>query len=81
MSTRNPLKHPWEYKQAASHSKTSKEEFEKVLKKIKKKEESHVSDMFIKKEDESKPKTLPYRLIDGIPHKQVAGRWFPLTKM
>jgi len=81
MSAKNPLKHPWEYKQSAQHSKTSKEEFEEVLNKIKKKEDLHKSDMFIKKTDTNAPKKMPYRIIDGVPHKQVAGRWVPLTKM
>ena len=75
-------KHPWEYKQPATRSTTTKEEFEKMVKKIEDKEKTHQSDMFV---DRSKPKMKskpsPYKMIDGIPHKMKDGQWTPLTKL
>lgn len=61
-------KHPWEYKQPAKVTKISKEEFEELIKKSKKKEEQPIE-----------PKT--YRMHNGIPHKVVDGKWVPLTRM
>lgn len=61
-------KHPWEYKQPAKVSRTSKEEFEELLKRAKKKEEKPIQ-------------AKTYRLINGIPHKIVDGKWVPLTRM
>jgi len=74
-------KHPWEYKQEIIKDKASKEEFQKLINKIKDKEEKHKSDMFIKKGTKSKSKATQYHFIDGIPHKMVAGSWVPLTKI
>ena len=75
-------KHPWEHKQPASREKTSKEEFEKILKKIEEKEKAFQSDVFV---DRSKPKQKskpsPYKMIDGVPHKMKDGKWTPLTKL
>lgn len=74
-------KHPWEYKQEVIKDKASKEEFKKLIDKIKNKEDQHKSDMFIKKGTKSKTKKTQYHFINGIPHKMVGGNWVPLTKM
>lgn len=62
------FKHPWEANQPAKKSRSTKEEFEELVKRA------------TKKLDKPKqPKT--YRMIDGVPHKIVNGIWVPLTKM
>lgn len=80
-------KHPWEYKQPIQKHKTTKEEFEKMLEIIKKKELEHKSDVFLSKEQHqrlsspSKKVNQDYKIIDGIPHKFSNGSWNPLTKL
>ena len=65
------FKHPWEANQPARKSKTTKEEFDESVKKATKKLD--------KPRQPQQPKT--YRIIEGIPHKVVNGKWVPLTKM
>jgi mRNA-degrading endonuclease RelE of RelBE toxin-antitoxin system len=76
-------KHPWEYKQPTKVEKTTKEEFENLLKKVQEREDSYKSDLFIKEGDSKKPKSKssPYRMINGVPHKMTAEGWVPLKKI
>lgn len=75
-------KHPWEYKQPSIKSRTSKQEFEEIIKKIEDREKAHQSDMFIdRSKNKKKSKASPYKMIDGIPHKMKDGQWTPLTKL
>lgn len=76
-------KHPWELNQQAHYSKATKEEFEALLAKMKKREDDKKSDVFTKTESKraDKPKASPYREIKGIPHKLVNGHWVPLKKL
>jgi len=77
-------KHPWELSQPVRRSKATKEEFEALINKIEQKNDTHKSDMFIKKGEKKtkkpKQKTI-YKTIDNVPHKNVNGKWIPLTKM
>lgn len=63
-------KHPWEFKQKAIRSTTSKEEFEKLVEEASKKNEKSIT---------ANPKS--YREIKGIPHKLKDGIWVPLTRI
>ena len=62
------IKHPWEYKQQAITSKSTKEEFEELVKRASAKNEKEI-------------KSSGYMTIDGIPHKFKNGTWIALTKM
>lgn len=67
------FKHPWDIKHSISKSKTTKEEFDELVKKATKK---------MDKPRQTQPKqSTPYQIIGGIPHKVVNGKWVPLTKM
>jgi len=61
-------KHPWEYKQQAITSKSTKEEFAELVKRASAKNEKEI-------------KSSGYMMIDGIPHKFKNGNWIALPRI